>query len=70
MRLTREWFRQLGEAFAEEVRYEVEELRDLGDRVLLELRAEATGRSTRIGVDWRFVPVFTFRDGNGGAHAH
>jgi ketosteroid isomerase-like protein len=59
----REWFRDLGVAFEEEVRYEIEELRDLGDRVLLELRAEAAGRSTRIGVDRRFVPVFTFRDG-------
>jgi SnoaL-like protein len=28
----REWFRQLGDAFAEDVRYEIEELRDLGDR--------------------------------------
>ena len=59
----REWFRELRDAFEGEVRYEIEELRDLGDRVLLELRAEGAGRSTRIGVGWRFVPVFTFRDG-------
>ena len=59
----REWFRELGDAFGEEVRYEIQELHDLGDRVLLELRAEAAGRSTKIGVDWRFVPVYTFRDG-------
>ena len=59
----REWFRELGDAFDEEVRYEIEELRDLGDRVLLVLRAEAAGRSTKIGVDWRFVPVYTLREG-------
>jgi ketosteroid isomerase-like protein len=59
----RKWFQELEEAFAQGVRYEVAEVRDVGDHVLVELRAEAAGRRTRIGVDWHFVPVFTFRDG-------
>lgn len=59
----RAFFRELGDAFEGEVRYEIEELRDLGDQVLIELRAKGAGRSTGIAVDWRFVPVFTFREG-------
>jgi ketosteroid isomerase-like protein len=59
----REWLDGLQDAF-EDIRYEVEEVADLGnERVLLLLRVLAHGQFSKIDVDYRFVPVFTFRDG-------
>jgi ketosteroid isomerase-like protein len=59
----REWLRGLDEAF-EGIGYEAEEVTDLGDdRVLLVLRVLGRGQFSKIGVDYRFVPLFTFRDG-------
>jgi len=59
----REWFHELADAFEDSARYEIAEMRDVGDRVLLDLRAKAAGRSTSISVDWDFVSVFTFVGG-------
>jgi ketosteroid isomerase-like protein len=56
-----DWLDGLSGAFAD-IRYEVEEADDLGeDRVLLVIRVRGQGQFSKIGVDYRFVPVFTFR---------
>jgi ketosteroid isomerase-like protein len=59
----RNWFDGLADAFGEGARFDVEEIEDFGDRVLVEIRARGHGLSSGIAVDWRFVSVFTFRDG-------
>jgi ketosteroid isomerase-like protein len=58
----RDWFQGLTDAFGD-VRYEVEEIRGLDERVVVLLHLSASGPSSGIAVDYRFVPVFTFRDG-------
>jgi ketosteroid isomerase-like protein len=59
----REWFRDVADAF-ENMANEVEEITDLGhDRVLVVTRARGRGRFSKIGVDYRFAPLFTFRNG-------
>jgi ketosteroid isomerase-like protein len=58
----RAWFQGLANAF-EDLHYEVERTRDLGDQVLVLLHVSGRGPSSGIPVDYRFVPVFTFRDG-------
>jgi ketosteroid isomerase-like protein len=60
----REWFRELGDAFGEQIRYEIKELRDLGDRVLLDWvqRPRAAARaSVWIGGSSRCSPSATGR---------
>jgi ketosteroid isomerase-like protein len=55
------WLGGLDDAF-EEIRYEVEEVTDLGEgRVLSVIRVKGHGKFSKIEVDYRFVPVFTFR---------
>jgi ketosteroid isomerase-like protein len=57
-----EWLLGLRDAFGD-VRYEVEDVADLGgERVLLVIRVRGHGNFSKIDVDYRFVPVFTFRD--------
>jgi ketosteroid isomerase-like protein len=57
-----EWLGGLDDAF-EEIRYEVEEVTDLGEgRVLSVIRVKGHGKFSKIEVDYRFVPVFTFRE--------
>ncbi len=58
----REWFGGLADAFGP-VRYEMEKVRDLGEKVAVMLRVRGRGPGSGIDVDYRFVPVFTFRDG-------
>ena len=58
----REWFQGLTDAFGD-VHYEVEKMRDLGEQVVVLLHISGRGPSSGIQVDYRFVPVFTFRDG-------
>jgi ketosteroid isomerase-like protein len=57
-----EWLAGLDDAF-EEIRYEVEEVTDLGEgRVLSVIRVQGHGKFSKIEVNYRFVPVFTFRE--------
>ena len=58
----RDWFEGLADAFGD-VRYEVEKVRDLGEQVAVLLHVSGRGPSSRIQVEYRFVPVFTFHDG-------
>jgi ketosteroid isomerase-like protein len=58
----RDWFRGLDDAFGD-VRYEVEQVREAGERVAVLLHVRGQGPTSRIAVDYRFVPVMTFREG-------
>ena len=58
----RAWFRGLADAFGD-VSYEMEKVRGRGDQVAVMLRVRGRGPSSGIEVDYRFVPVITFRDG-------
>jgi ketosteroid isomerase-like protein len=58
----RAWFSGLRDAFGD-VRYEVEKQRELDDRVAQLVRVSGRGPGSQIPVDYRFAPVFTFRDG-------
>jgi ketosteroid isomerase-like protein len=58
-----DWLGGLDDAF-EDIRYEVEEVTDLGEgQVLSIIRLQGHGKFSKIDVDYRFVPVFTFRHG-------
>ena len=61
----RQWFAGLGDAFGDpaDMTHSVERVRVAGDRVVLMQRMQASGRTTRIPVDWAWVGVYTFRDG-------
>lgn len=59
----RAWFGGLRDAFGEGARFEMDGIEDLGDRVLVEIRARGQGASSGIAVDWHFASAFTFRDG-------
>lgn len=43
--------------------YEIENVCDLGEQVAILLRVSGRGPSSGVAVEYRFVPVFTFRDG-------
>jgi ketosteroid isomerase-like protein len=59
----REWLSGMEDAF-EGLDYGAEEITDLGqDRVLVVLRVKGRGEFSKIGVDYRFATVMTFRDG-------
>jgi ketosteroid isomerase-like protein len=59
----REWMSGLEDAF-DDLDREVEEITDLGqDRVLVVMRMKGHGQFSKIAVDYRFVPMYTFRDG-------
>jgi ketosteroid isomerase-like protein len=58
----RSWFSGLRDAFGE-VHYEVEKEGEFGDQVVLLLHLGGRGPGSQIPVDYRFAPVFTFRDG-------
>lgn len=59
----REWFRGLGEAFAN-LHWEVREITDLGgDQVLGIIRVQGQGQYSEIEVDYIFATVSTLRDG-------
>ena len=58
----RDWFQGLAGAFGE-VSYEIEKALDLGERVAVLLRLSGRGPSSGVPVEYRFVPVFTFRGG-------
>ncbi len=57
----RDWFQGLADAFGN-LRYEVEEMYVVNDRVAVLVRVIGRGPSSRIDVDYRFAPVFTLRD--------
>jgi ketosteroid isomerase-like protein len=59
---SRAWEEYRGEAFGK-LTAEIEEIRDLGNSVLLLGRFSVTGRTTRIELDTEVGQVFTFRDG-------
>ncbi len=56
-----EWFGQM-ERIWEDVWWEIERLRDLGDRVLAVTRATARGRGSGVPVEMTIATVWTFRD--------
>jgi ketosteroid isomerase-like protein len=58
----REWFQGLADAFGEVV-YEVERMHEAGSRVAVQFRVRGRGPSSGIPVDYRFVPLMTFRAG-------
>jgi ketosteroid isomerase-like protein len=59
----REWTRGIEDAF-EGLVWEFEEITDLGqDRVLVVGRQKGQGQFSKIGIDYRFPYVLTFRDG-------
>jgi ketosteroid isomerase-like protein len=59
----REWMRGLDDAF-EDLLWEFEGITDLGEnRLLVVTRVTGRGQFSKIGIDYRFVQVNTFRDG-------
>ena len=59
----REWARGIEDAF-EGLIWEFEEITDLGrNRVLVVSRLKGHGQFSKIGIDYRFPYVLTFRDG-------
>ena len=58
----REWFRGLAQAFGEVV-YEIERVHEEGIRLAVQFRVRGRGPSSGIPVDYRFVPLLTFRAG-------
>jgi ketosteroid isomerase-like protein len=59
----REWMRGIQDAF-EGLVWEFEEITDLDqDRVLVITRLKGHGQFSKIGIDYRFPYVLTFRDG-------
>ena len=59
----REWMRGIQDAF-EGLVWEFEEITDLDqDRVLVVTRLKGHGQFSKIGIDYRFPYVLTFRDG-------
>jgi ketosteroid isomerase-like protein len=59
----REWMRGLDDAF-EDLLWEFERITDFGeDRVLVVTRVTGRGQFSKIGIDYRFAQVYTFRNG-------
>lgn len=58
----REWFEGLADAFGEVI-YEVERVHETGARVAVQFHVRGRGPSSGIPVDYRFVPLLTFRAG-------
>ena len=59
----REWMHSIQDAF-EGLIWEFEEITDLGqNRVLVVSRLKGHGQFSKIGIDYRFPYVLTFRDG-------
>ena len=59
----REWMHSIQDAF-EGLVWDFEEITDLDqDRVLVVTRLTGHGQSSKIGIDYRFPYVLTFRDG-------
>jgi ketosteroid isomerase-like protein len=58
----RDWFRGLDDAFGP-VRYEVERMFEVDERVAVLMHVRGQGPSSQIAVDYSFVPVMTFREG-------
>ena len=58
----REWFEGLADAFGE-VTYEVERVHEAGASLAVQFRVRGRGPSSGIPVDYRFVPLLTFRAG-------
>ena len=56
----REWFRGLAQAFGEVV-YEIERVHEEGIRLAVQFHVRGRGPSSGIPVDYRFVPLLTFR---------
>src|SRR5437660_4705486 len=57
-----EWFEGLADAFGE-VLYEVERVHEAGDSIAVQFHLSGRGPSSGIPVDYRFVPLLTFRGG-------
>ena len=58
-----EWFGDWFNQFGTDYRFEIEELRDAGDRVFVVARHHAHGRHSGVTVDQSGPFVFTLRDG-------
>jgi uncharacterized protein len=59
----RAWFEKVGETLGK-VEWEAEEVVDGGERLLVGLKLQATGRASKIEVEFRIFQVWTIRDGN------
>jgi ketosteroid isomerase-like protein len=57
----RAWFEKVGETFGE-VRWEAEEVVESGERLLVGLKLQATGRASEIEAEFRIFQVWTIRD--------
>jgi ketosteroid isomerase-like protein len=53
---------QMNEVF-EDIRYEIEDLLELGDRIVLRVRASARGKGSRMRIDGTLGHVWTLRAG-------
>jgi ketosteroid isomerase-like protein len=58
----RRYFDSFREAF-EQIRFEVEQLTDAGDAVVVNMRMRAIGKATKIAVEQRNAGVWTVTDG-------
>jgi ketosteroid isomerase-like protein len=58
-----EWFGDWFQTFASDYRFEVEESRDLGDRVFIDATHHSAGRLSGVPVTLRAGWIYTLRDG-------
>ena len=58
----RAWFEKVGETFGK-VEWEAEEVVESGEQLLVGLKLQATGRSSKIEGEFRIFQVWTIRDG-------
>jgi ketosteroid isomerase-like protein len=58
----RAWFEKVGETF-EKVQWEAEEVVESGERLMVGLKLQATGRASGIEGEFRIFQVWTIRDG-------
>ena len=58
----RAWFEKVGETFGK-VEWEAEEVVESGEQLLVGLKLQATGRSSKIEGEFRIYQVWTIRDG-------
>jgi ketosteroid isomerase-like protein len=58
----RAWLRKVRE-ISDDLTFQILELEEKGDAVLVETGAQMHGRSSGAGVDWRFWTVWRVRDG-------
>src|SRR5947209_2958671 len=58
-----DWFGDWFRSFDQDYRFEVEDIRSLGDYVLVVARHHGHGRASGVALDWSVVNVYTVRAG-------